>query len=489
MSGSTTYTIEELDPGTEYTVRVTAIGPATGPNTFSVDGVGTPSHGSAGGVTGTPIPGKVKNVEVTAAAEELTVTWDEVSGAHRYTVQWKSGGQDYSDVRCRLLPETSPNLVLDPPEAITLSIDDLGSDRTLFDVGASYTVRVFATSASIPLSATSVTVDGESSDDRSMESSNTAKPAQVTTPTIKSGKDEPGPGKLLVEWKKVDGATGYSVEWRDPSSTPPEAWDEDGTATPFPRRVSVSGSDFTGTSYTISGLTGGTEYEVRVLASNAGGDGPYSLVARGRPALGKVGEVTVDVSVSEQLTVSWDVVTGAVGYKVEWRKSSEEEYDEDDVQETASTNHIIQDLDSGTEYTVRVTATQILGTGNMPKVHDGEASEEQTGLTVPAKVEIVGVTDGVAKLTVSWTALTLEPTGYKVQWRDPEEVDSWGEDDFTPTEGTNQNTVTASATRHIIEPLTADTEYAVRVIAYNASGDGTPSDEETGTPTEPLPVR
>ena len=58
-SGTRTYTIEDLTAGTEYMVRVYAIGNATAPNIFGTVGVGTPSHADADGVTGTPKPAKV----------------------------------------------------------------------------------------------------------------------------------------------------------------------------------------------------------------------------------------------------------------------------------------------------------------------------------------------------------------------------------------------------------------------------------------------
>ena len=51
-------------------------------------------------------------------------------------------------------------------------------------------------------------------------------------------------------------------------------------------RPSVSEATETGTTHTITGLTGGVEYTVRVIASNDVGDGPVSTEAAGTPAGG-----------------------------------------------------------------------------------------------------------------------------------------------------------------------------------------------------------
>ena len=108
------------------------------------------------------------------------------------------------------------------------------------------------------------------------------------------------------------------------------------------------------------------------------------------------------------------------------------------------------------------------------------------------------------ELTVNWDELD-NLTGYKVQWRDPDEdeVASW--EDFDPIEDEdaetedNQQTVVETdgeiPTTYPIPGLSAENTYAVRVIATNEpdpasppntdesdGGDGTPSDDATGRP-------
>ena len=75
-------------------------------------------------------------------------------------------------------------------------------------------------------------------------------------------------GELVASWSAPasDGGsaiTGYKVQWKEAA----DSWD-----TP----ASVSETMVTGMSHTISGLTDGTEYTVRIIAVNGIGDGPPS---------------------------------------------------------------------------------------------------------------------------------------------------------------------------------------------------------------------
>ena len=74
--------------------------------------------------------------------------------------------------------------------------------------------------------------------------------------------------------------TGYRVQWKEAA----DRWD---TA------AGVSQATVSTTTHTITGLTGGVEYAVRVIATNDAGDGPASTEAKGTPA-GGVSEQTVE---------------------------------------------------------------------------------------------------------------------------------------------------------------------------------------------------
>ena len=96
-SGSTTrYTIPRLTNGTEYTVRVIA--------TRTGDDDGPPSEEVTGRPRVPPPPppppvtdlAQVLGVGVAPGNAQLVVTWTAVSTATGYTVQWTSGGEDYT---------------------------------------------------------------------------------------------------------------------------------------------------------------------------------------------------------------------------------------------------------------------------------------------------------------------------------------------------------------------------------------------------------
>ena len=182
----------------------------------------------------------------------------------------------------------------------------------------------------------------------------------------------------------------------------------------------------------------------------------------------RVRNVVVTPRASE-LRVSWDTHSDASGYKVQW-KSGTESYDTSLRQATVNTgtSYTIPNLTNGTPYTVRVIAI-------ITNTADGTPSQEVIG-TPSSQVQGVEVTPGPASLTVSWTVLS-GASGYKVQWKSgTESYDS----------NTRQATVN-TGTSYTIPNLTNGTPYTVRVIATTNSGDGTPSQEVTGTPTEGPP--
>ena len=91
--------------------------------------------------------------------------------------------------------------------------------------------------------------------------------------------------ELDVSWQAPSSnggsdVTGYKVQWKESA----DSWDTE---------ADVSEATVTGTTHTITSLTGGVEYAVRVIATNIAGDGPASTEAAGTPAGG----------VSEQNTV------------------------------------------------------------------------------------------------------------------------------------------------------------------------------------------
>ena len=90
-----------------------------------------------------------------------------------------------------------------------------------------------------------------------------------------------------------------------------------------------------------------------------------------------------------------------------------------------------------------------------------------------AKVAGVTVAPRDTELAVSWTAVT-GATSYKIQWKSGTTQD-W--------DAANRQT-TATTTSTTLTGLTNNTQYTIRVISVNASGDGSWSETKTGTPDD-----
>ena len=66
------------------------------------------------------------------------------------------------------------------------------------------------------------------------------------------------------------------MQWKEAA----DSWDTE---------ADISEATETGTTHTVTGLTGGVEYAVRVIATNDVGDGPASTEAKGTPGRRRLG--------------------------------------------------------------------------------------------------------------------------------------------------------------------------------------------------------
>ena len=188
------------------------------------------------------------------------------------------------------------------------------------------------------------------------------------------------------------------------------------------------------------------------------------------PSLGQVEGVRVVADVG-RMTVSWDAVPGADGYKVQWRSGSDafDSSREQSVSGGSVTQLVVRNLTAGTTYDVRVIATRTAGT-------DGDASATKSGAPLaspPGRVTGVSITEEVESLAVSWNPVS-DADGYKVRWRVA----------YQPFTDGHQRTISSGATTtETITGLTAGTEYGIVVISTKAHAhDGPESAEARGVP-------
>ena len=119
----------------------------------------------------------------------------------------------------------------------------------------------------------------------------TVTPTSETATTPSSVRVTTGASQeLVVSWDAPDGddgslITGYKVQWKSGTE------DYDGTASSTRQAVLVGGDRLT---YTIAGLTNGTDYTVRVIAYNGLGDGPASTGVAAAPEAPNIVVILVD---------------------------------------------------------------------------------------------------------------------------------------------------------------------------------------------------
>ena len=175
----------------------------------------------------------------------------------------------------------------------------------------------------------------------------------------------------------------------------------------------------------------------------------------------------VNITASDQtLQVNWTRVTGATGYKVQW-KSGGQNYGSSrqaTVSSGSTTSRTISSLNNGTEYTVRVIATKTGVSDGTPSADvNGTPTASTTSPTAPRGLNATAV--GNTRINLSWNAPDSDGgspiTGYKI------EVSSNGNSWTTRV----ANTGSANRTYSHTGLSTGDTRH-YRVSAINSSGTG-----------------
>ena len=155
--------------------------------------------------------------------------------------------------------------------------------------------------------------------------------------------------------------TGYKVQWKEAAGS----WDTE---------ADVSEEAVTGTTYTITGLTGGVEYAVRVIATNDVGHGPASAEATGTPAGGASKQntepensdptglpaISGTAQAGQLLTADTTGIDDADGltspsYSYQWIRSDGNR--DTDIQDATGSTYELTDDDVGTTIRVRVSFT------------------------------------------------------------------------------------------------------------------------------------
>ncbi|XP_062927139.1 neogenin-like isoform X5 [Mobula hypostoma] len=292
----------------------------------------------------------------------------------------------------------------------------------------------------------------------------------------------PGPAQNL--FAQANSPTSITVTWQEPLS-------ENGPIVNYKLYYMEKGAgseqdvDVGSLSYTINGLKKFTEYSFRVVAYNKHGPGvsteeivatTYSGVPSAPPQ-----NVTLEVRNSKSIVVHWQppppgthngVITG---YNIRYKKAGRR--GETDSTGGNQLSQVIDGLERNTEYSFRVSAITVNGTGPSSDWVSAETFESDLDESrVPDKPSSLHVRPLINHIVVSWTPpenQNIVVRGYTI-----------GYGIGSPHAETIR--VDYKQRYYTIENLEPNSHYVITLKAYNKVGEGIPLYESTAT--RPLTV-
>ncbi|MFI0460731.1 MAG: beta strand repeat-containing protein [Ilumatobacteraceae bacterium] len=243
----------------------------------------------------------------------------------------------------------------------------------------------------------------------------------------------------------------------------------------------------------ISGLTGGVEYPIRLRAVNAAGSGTQSNVsnvtvkgAPGAPSISAIvaGDKRLSVYIDQGPNggSSISMYQYSTDDGVTWRNRTDGGTTGSPMLITALVSDGTTSLTNGTQYDVRVRAENVAGYGVT------SARSSSTPRTVPSAPSIVGSTVSGSNGVLNAVFTTPASTGGAVISTYQYSTDA-GATWRTRTDGgtTASPVVISTLSTNGTSPLIGGTEYFVELRAVNSAGSGSASDVATGiTKTAPL---
>ena len=304
----------------------------------------------------------------------------------------------------------------------------------------------------------------------------------TVTITVTDVDEPPGQPAAPSVSATAGSTTSLDVTWTAPTNTGPAIASYD-----LQYRAGTSGNftngpqNVTGTSAAIGSLAADTSYEVQVRATNAEGDGDWSVAGTGRTtatsAPGAPTGLTATASGTTAINLSWSAPgsTGGsaiTGYKIEVSSNGGSSWT-NLVANTSNTTttYAHTGLTAGTTRHYRVSAINTNGTGVPSNV-----ANATTGATAPgAPTGLTATASGTTAINLSWSAPGSTGgsaiTGYKI------EVSSNGGSSWTNLVANTSNTTTTYAHTG----LTAGATRHYRVSAINTNGTGVPSNVANAT--------
>ncbi len=280
----------------------------------------------------------------------------------------------------------------------------------------------------------------------------------------------PDDGQVTLDWTPPDAngspITRYEYRLRDDEGT---TWDPDWTTIP--------NSDAQTTSYTLDGLTNGTEYTFEVRAVNALGAGEAARTTGIPATVPSVVVYLVATPHPAQVVIDWGTPASNGGTPIieyEFRYSSASPATWTDAEPAWATVRggsltriqTVSRLTNDTEYTFAVRAVNAAGPGPARRV------SATPGGSAPGPVGTLQATPGDEQVTLGWSAPSSDGGTAITHYQYRRGSGNWS----TVPGG-------ASARGQTVSGLTNGTTYTFYVRAVNRAGVG-PSRSVTGTPAK-----
>ena len=277
-----------------------------------------------------------------------------------------------------------------------------------------------------------------------------------------------GSGQLEVSWAAPHGLppNSYKVQWKEASGN----WDAPGDV--FEQVI----ASVLPSSFTITSLTDGVQYSVRVIASNGVGDSAPSVELAGSPGSNPpAGRPTITgfLYVGETLTADTSEIADANGlnnvqYEYQWLA------DDTIITGATGSTYTLTNSEEGSAIKVRVSFTD--DGGNDETLTSAAAAAVRARLTTPPDKPDAptGSLDGVGNASLNWNDVE-KATSYQ--------VGLWWNNSWTKLPNTSVNTGLSISGSHATVtglPTTAKV-YRFRVRALNSVGtsDWSPSSDVT----------
>ena len=310
-----TYTLVFADQGKTIKVRVSFTDDANNEETLTSEATVSVAAAPNRPATGEPTIGGTPQVKETLTANTSDIADEDGLASASYSYQWMADATDIEDAT----DSTYTPSVTDVGKAIKVRAsftDDRNNAETRTSVA---TEAVLATVPTQPLSLTVAEGDQIQELDASWQA-----------PSSNGGST----------------VTGYKVQWKEAA----DSWVTE---------ADVSEASVTGTSHTITGLTGGVEYAVRVMATNEVGDGPASAEAKdtpgggvsqqntvptGLPTISGTPQVGVELSADTSAIADGDGLTN-VSYSYQWIRNNGNA--DADIEEATDSTYTPSDGEAG----------------------------------------------------------------------------------------------------------------------------------------------